>query len=108
MSGDYYILEGREIIPVDCLTWAKWFERAKNRVIARDAFEDVLVSTVFLGLDHQWIPDLPPLLFETMIFGGRHDQYQARYSTYDEALEGHRFALQLARVPDVLAAGFIG
>jgi len=36
-----------------------------------------------------------PLLFETMIFGGEHDDYQERYSTYEEALEGHQRAIQL-------------
>jgi hypothetical protein len=38
-----------------------------------------------------------PILFETMIFGGEHDQYQDRYATRDEALEGHKKALAMAK-----------
>jgi len=53
------------------------------------------VSTVFLGLDHGW-GDGPPILFETMIFGGPHDQRQWRYSTIEEAREGHKAAVRLA------------
>jgi hypothetical protein len=30
-----------------------------------------------------------------MIFGGEHDEYQARYTTYEDALEGHQEALNL-------------
>lgn len=33
--------------------------------------------------------------FETMIFGGEHDQYQERYSTWDEAEAGHKRAIEL-------------
>lgn len=31
-----------------------------------------------------------------MIFGGQHDQYQERYSTWAEAEEGHKKAIKLA------------
>jgi hypothetical protein len=57
---------------------------------------EVQVSTVFLGLDHNFGFGRKPLLFETMIFGGKHDQYQERYSTYKEAEKGHAVALELA------------
>lgn len=49
---------------------------------------DVTVSTVHLGLDHRYGGG-SPLIFETMIFGGEHDQYQRRYSTEEEAMRGH-------------------
>lgn len=55
------------------------------------------VSTVFLGLDHSWSGP-PPLLFETMVFGGTLDQEQVRYSTWDEAEAGH--AAMVAKVND--------
>ena len=50
-----------------------------------------MVSTVFLGLDHAFDGGTP-LLFETMIFGGEHDEYQERYATWDEAEAGHLVA----------------
>jgi hypothetical protein len=51
-----------------------------------------LHSTVFIGLDHNW-GEGPPLVFETMIFGGEFDQYQYRYSTWAEAEAGHAVAV---------------
>lgn len=83
-----YILEGKEIVPCeDVLTWAKWFEKAERHV-ADDTIGDVRVSTVFLGIDHQF-GDGPPILFETMVFGGPLDEEQERCSTYEEAERMH-------------------
>ncbi|MEU6674851.1 hypothetical protein [Streptomyces sp. NPDC046925] len=54
-----------------------------------DPAVDLLVSTVWLGLNHQF-GDGPPLLFETMVFGSeRTEQYTDRYSTLAEAEAGH-------------------
>jgi hypothetical protein len=48
----------------------------------------VRVSTVWLGLDHHF-GDGPPIIFETMVFGGVDDQAQERYCTEAEAIVGH-------------------
>jgi hypothetical protein len=61
------------------------------------------VSTVMLGTDHGFGMGGPPILFETMIFGGEHDEYQERYSTRAEAESGHSKALGLARKKGVTA-----
>ncbi|MDX1247536.1 hypothetical protein GHK05_20720 [Sinorhizobium meliloti] len=52
--------------------------------------ENWQVSTVFLGLDHQFGRG-PPLLFETMAFrkGGGDCEQCERYSTWDDAEAGH-------------------
>jgi hypothetical protein len=55
----------------------------------------VWVSTVWLVIDHSWQD--PPLLFETMIFGGQLDQDQWRYTTIEQAVEGHWKAVRRAR-----------
>jgi hypothetical protein len=47
------------------------------------------VSTVFLGLDHQWHAHGPPLLYETMVFRDGSGDDCVRYSTREEALAGH-------------------
>jgi len=47
------------------------------------------VSTVFLGLDHSFEPDGPPVLWETMVFGGPEGDFQCRYATAVEARAGH-------------------
>jgi len=93
--NDKYILDGHEAKPVDLMEWVQWFETA-NRQVAKTAInDDVKVSTVFLGLDHSF-GDGPPLLFETMIFGGEHDQYQERFETWEQAEVGHNVAVELA------------
>ena len=63
-----------------------------NKKIALDNFGDSEVSTVFLCFDHSLglTGDEKPILFETMIFGGKHDNWCERYHTYDEAIEGHK------------------
>ncbi len=69
---------------------------------------DQKISTVFLHFDHGLnfgtdIEPSDPVLFESMIFEGPHADYQRRYCTYDEALEGHYNlvkALEEERHPD--------
>lgn len=95
--SDQYILDGHTPVRVPSLReWGRWMEDGDRRRVAFDMVDGVTVSTVFLGLDHQW-GDGPPLLFETMIFGGPHDEYQERYSTWEEAEAGHAKALATVR-----------
>jgi hypothetical protein len=99
VSTDKYILrdDGTIVQERDFLTWAHWFETF-DRHIALDLLpEGIKVSTVFLGLDHNFGLTGPPILFETMIFGGEHHEYQERYATRDEAFKGHKKALALAK-----------
>lgn len=92
--SDHYILDGKTPVPCDLMTWARAFEKTDRHVAMREK-DGVRVSTVFLGLNHQY-GEGPPLLFETMIFGGPHDQYQERCSTWDEAEKMHEVACKLA------------
>lgn len=95
--SDTYTLgpDGKTPVPCDMTTWGLDLEK-NRRVAADDLSEDIRVSTVFLGLDHRH-GEGSPLLFETMIFGGPHHDYQERYSTWDEAVEGHARAVALAK-----------
>ena len=83
-----WILVNREPRQVEIRTWALWFEAADRRV-AQDNVGSVRISTVFLGLDHNEDDSGPPLLFETMIFGGPRDDETHRYATWAEAEAGH-------------------
>lgn len=100
MGGKYYVLDKttHKIKEVDLMEWATMFDGdfESTRRVAEDYVSDVHISTVFLGLNHRW-GDGPPLLFETMIFGGKHDEYQERYTTWDEAVEGHKKAVELVK-----------
>ncbi len=87
--------------------WAEWHEsRSHGRAVESfrqggwrvgvDEFASgARVSTVLLGLDHNFGPAGPPILFETMIFGGKHNDYQERYATLAEAEEGHERAVAM-------------
>ena len=100
MSNDKYVLDGKiPKLEPDLIKWAMWFETAK-RSVAENLLNsgDVKISTVFLGLDHSSNGG-EPILFETMIFGGEHDQCQERYATWDEAEAGHKKALELVENP---------
>ncbi len=95
MTTYNYILDGHKPIPCnDIIRWAEWFEKA-NRHVGKDTENNVEVSTVFLGIDHSF-GGRHPILFETMIFGGEHDQEMDRYSTWEEAEEGHRKMCKIA------------
>ncbi len=96
MMGMYILDEDRN--PVRCDDIGKWGELQRDpekRRVARSEFGPVSVSTVFLGMDHSFGGGLP-VLFETMIFGGKHDGYQERYHTWKEAEAGHEAACLLA------------
>jgi len=88
---DRYILDGKTPVPCeDLIKWALWLENSKRHV-GSEIRGNVRVSTVFLGIDHRYPPAKgPPLLFETMVFGGEHDQDMGRCSTWDEAEKMHR------------------
>jgi hypothetical protein len=94
--SEHYILKGREVVPCDLMTWAKSFETSERKV-AKTAIGDSSVSTVFLGLNHQW-GDGPPLLFETLVFGGPLDGDMERYSTYEQAEAGHAAMCERVRL----------
>ena len=87
---DKYILDenGEPQSEPDLMKWAEWMER-DDRVLRKTDVGESRISTVFLGLDHRFGDDGPPLLFETMVFGGTLDQKQDRYATRQEAMRGH-------------------
>ncbi len=92
--SDYYDLAGQKVSREAGLSF---FSDAHNeqRQIGYEKRGGIRVSTVFLVIDHSW-GDGPPLIFETMIFGGPHDEFQERYSTRAQAEEGHVRACALA------------
>jgi hypothetical protein len=95
----YYILDAdNHAVEVDLLTWGMWFEDADNRAVRYTQITSaVAVSTVFLGINHRVFSKGPPLLFETLIFGGPLDGEGARYSSYDDAETGHATFVRKAR-----------
>lgn len=89
-----YILVGRNpVICNDLTEWCKWFQDSKNRVVAQEKVGSAMISTVFLGLDHNFYGETgDPVLFETMVFlnGSRgEDELCERCHTYEQAIEQH-------------------
>jgi len=72
---------------VDLLTWAKWFGQHENRVVRQETIAQNRVSTIFLGIDHGWVVDGPPILWETMTFGAKLDNWQMRCAGSKEQAE---------------------
>jgi hypothetical protein len=94
--GSYVLIDHKPVLCRSRQIWANWMEQFKLRRVAETTIYMVRISTVFLGLDHQW-GDGPPLVFETMIFGGEHDNDQWRCSTWEEAVAQHQNAVDLVQ-----------
>ena len=93
--GPYFDLDGEPI------TQTEWIallgdEHAK-RIAWTDLPGDVKVSTIWLGLDHNFGFTGPPLI---LIFGGPHNGWQVRYPNRVAALAGHDQAVELARAEE--------
>jgi hypothetical protein len=106
--------ESGEPRPAALMEWANWFEHNYHqRVIVRTNIERerpgagpelYTVSTVFLGVNHQYLPNAKPLWFETMVFGPpylkfyeylnktdtvRDDLWRRQTTTKTQAIETH-------------------
>jgi hypothetical protein len=55
-----------------------------------------------LTVDHNWRGEGPPILFETMVFGGPLSGECRRYQTAEQAIDGH--AAMCLRVRDSVKA----
>lgn len=84
MPMETYILVAHEVIPCpDPREWGRFMEDNNARTVKQEivmskehdgqVVREVTVSTVFLGLDHNWYRGRP-ILFETMTFGGRRER----------------------------------
>jgi hypothetical protein len=104
--GTYIGPDGRELTLDE---WSELYGRRKDNMAPESWWrretvidDEVRVSTVWLGLNHRWGPG-PPLYWETMIFGGDHDEDQWRYSSREAALDDHERitrALRAGQDPD--------
>lgn len=97
----YYGLDKyKNVIEISQDDSLSYFKDDKRRV-ADNTIECIThyrVSTVFLVSDHSHSIGGRPILFETMIFDSNgSDMYCQRYSTWDEAVEGHKKAIEIAK-----------
>lgn len=110
---EYHDRAGR---PITLDEWSVKFENPEYKVVGwwsnhgnnpkLNSNAELIVSTVWLGMNHAWDGGLA--IFESMIFGGKYGQYQMRYATEQEALDGHQRIvddLQAGREPWFIALG---
>ena len=98
MTLGTYILKNRQPVRVDGLEWSYWCgSHNDERIVGRWEFGDIVVSTTFLSIDHNLFGDGPPILFETMVFGGPCGGRMRRYATWEEAERGHMRVCKIVR-----------
>ena len=97
MRHNYYILnEDHVAIPVDVMTWAEWYE-ANTQIASwrgtrsrrRGCLNRLPRHRPCLHADHE-----PRQIFETLVFGGKHDQEMDRYATWAQAEAGHAWMVR--------------
>lgn len=106
-----YLWDGQDKIS-ECYDLMEWsnamteMRKAGKLHIADETLPgDIRVSTVFLGLDHQFPHgEGPPLVFETLVFRGPLDGEMDRYATAAAAREGHKVMTE--RVRNAVAAEY--
>jgi hypothetical protein len=105
MSDKYILNADHSLRQTDDLEeWAQAFEGAERCVARTEAAPGIIVSTVFLGIDHSFGHGVP-LVFETMIFRNGQGDEMWRYSTWEEAEAGHEAAVKLAASCDTRPEG---
>lgn len=95
----YYDRKGN---PIDVMQWANLFE-SDYRIVKYDVVEGYDISTIWLGVDHRFYFDErqpKPIIFETMVFSEEKEldfKFTERYSTEEEAVEGHAHKISQIR-----------
>lgn len=106
--GDYHDKQGKELTLEQ---WSKLFEDKEYSMVKtsrhKERGKEFMLSTVWLGINHNWSDKGDPLIFETMAFEykARWNQVigeldyagltQLRYSTEAEALAEHNASIPL-------------
>lgn len=110
LENVHYMLDekGEVVVEKDLMTWARWLESAgTKRQVGENIVGDYTVSTVFLGLDHDFSGTGIPVLWETLVFENKETEIKVgtrmrpirktldvgdtfrRYTSKEDALKGH-------------------
>lgn len=102
---EMYDREGR---PLDLRSWAQLNADPDYKFIGHDKVGVYTISTVWLGMDHNFTSAGPPVTFETMVFYTESDAVDyslsfdtLRYCTEAEAAAGHQEMVALVRATTV-------
>ena len=99
----YILNKDKKIIPIkttdktgkinmkNLLKWGKRLENFDDRKVKQEQVGKYFISTMFLGLDHNFSEKGKPILWETGIKTEKEGwDIAKRYSSYKEALKGHK------------------
>lgn len=92
MVPKYYLIDknGKITTTTDVERWSKEFFESNDRFLKRTELENgITISTCFAGINLNFTDDGPPLLFETMIFGGEDDCTGYRFERHECAINYH-------------------
>jgi len=89
-----YIIHNGEVVPCDdTVRWAMWWEAANRNNLKHLALTEVapnvVVSTIFIGIDMSFGRSKKPYLWETMVSSDYGWDYQRRYDSAESAMAGH-------------------
>ena len=80
----YYDRHGE---PMDLMAWARAFEDAPARTVARTQVGESTVITMWLGMDEDEL--VPPRIFGSIIKTGEAYRSEIRTCTQEEAMQAH-------------------
>jgi len=91
-EGMFFDINGK---PIELEEWGELIkgtggDEYEYKRIGLDQVGECRVSTVWLGINHRWTGDGRPLIFETMVFGGKMDGEQWRWETKEQAEREHK------------------
>lgn len=98
----YILINGIPCPESDTKIWSEWMQDREQRLVDYTELFDgaVSVSTVFMGLDMNF-GEGKPMVFETTINGGIHNDKKWHYGTLGDAKQGHWHAVDLASGAEV-------
>lgn len=86
--NNYILVKNKPVLCRDIVLWGRWFSKTEQRqVMLTRCRNNVTISTVFLGIDHNFSGVGPPVLWETMAFPNTDDCLRA--TSHEEAIANH-------------------
>ena len=90
LEGHLYKLIGKKPVPCSLEEWMHFMKSAANRIIEQKQIGDLLVSTIFTGMDRHF-GNGQKLLFETTVLGLPGELQPCwRSSTWNQAVKEQR------------------
>jgi hypothetical protein len=87
----YFDRQGNEI---DSKRWTELMGEPDYCIVKRYESDTVTISTVWLGLDHNYYDKGDPLIFEIAIFYATWDRILGRFSTEEDAICAHDYFVE--------------